>query len=89
MLNSDISCKHCQFYASLSHNGSWKWECGKFGKQIDQCDPSWSVCRVWKPDPGFFPEDLLHYFSETGSLSHLKSKELYRTFPELDLMPLA
>ena len=91
MATLDFNCGHCRFYQPLTANGSSNWLCQKYDKQIDQRDPGWCVCRVWRPAPGSFPQELESYFSTVapGALNHLKSKELYRTLPELQLMPLS
>lgn len=90
MPNIDFNCSHCQHYKALPQNGSPKWICQKYAKQIDHRDPDWCVCRIWRPAPGSFPEELRQYFSEVapGTLNHLKSRELYRTMPEYELMAL-
>ena len=90
MPNIDFNCSHCQHYKALPQNDSANWLCQKYDKEIDRRDPNWCVCRTWRPAPGSFPEELRQYFSEVapGTLNHLKSKELYRTMPEYDLMAL-
>lgn len=91
MPNADINCRHCQFFKALSQNGVPKWECKKYHKKIEQRDPAWCVCKIWEPDSNSFPADLAEYFSEAAPdlLHHLKSKELYRTTPESELMELS
>jgi hypothetical protein len=91
MPNADINCRHCQFFKDLHQNRTPEWECEKYHKKIEKRDPAWCVCKIWAPDSDSFPADLADYFSEAAPdlLHHLKSKELYRTTPESELMELS
>jgi hypothetical protein len=91
MPNADINCRHCQFFKALPQNGDPQWECEKYHKKIEHRDPAWCVCKIWAPASNSFPPDLVEYFSEAAPdlLHHLKSKELYRTTPELELLELS
>ncbi len=89
MLNTDISCRHCEHFAHLKVNGTVSWDCGKFARKIEGREPDWCVCRSWQPDPAFFPADLVRYLGDAGPVSHLKSRELYHTYPEQELTALA
>ncbi|MFA6109350.1 MAG: hypothetical protein WDA75_11335 [Candidatus Latescibacterota bacterium] len=88
MLNVDISCRHCQHFSHFSSNGTTSWRCDEHEQKIERPDPDWCVCRSWRPDPTFFPTDLIQYLGDAGPVTHLKSRELYRTYPEQDLMAL-
>jgi hypothetical protein len=87
----DFNCTHCSSFAPTNAEQSDHWVCTRYQKQIDRGDPDWCVCRVWRPAQGRFPSELLSYFTEVapGALNHLKTRELYRTSPECELMPLS